>query len=159
MLTAVPAFLSLTPTPPHPHIHLSNMTPLPTRRTPGSQPSPRRPDRPHRSEGALLYRLLRCSQTQTGRPFAPSCASLPLLCSQSWSPNHGAFPSYVGVPAVSVAARQAASSLPLSPLFAAFGSTTIGAHLMWSPPSDEQLSSPGPAGWRDKADERGRRLL
>lgn len=42
MLTAVRNFLSLTPTPPHPHIHLSNMTPLPTRRRPGSQPSSRK---------------------------------------------------------------------------------------------------------------------
>lgn len=47
MLTAVRNFLSLTPTPPHPHIHLSNMTPLPTRRRPGSQPSSPRPDFPH----------------------------------------------------------------------------------------------------------------
>lgn len=47
MLTAVRNFLSLTPTPPHPHIHLSNMTPLPTRRRPGSQPSSRKPDCPH----------------------------------------------------------------------------------------------------------------
>lgn len=35
-LTAVRNFLSLTPTPPHPHIHLSKMTPLPTRKGPGS---------------------------------------------------------------------------------------------------------------------------
>lgn len=46
MLTAVHNFLSLTPTPPHPHIHLSNMTPLPTRRRPGSQPSSSKPDCP-----------------------------------------------------------------------------------------------------------------
>lgn len=37
----------------------------------------------------------------------------PLLSSQRRRPNHGPFPCYVGVPAVSVAARQAASSLSL----------------------------------------------
>lgn len=60
------------------------------------------------------------------RPFA----SLPLLFSQRRRANHGPLPWYVGVPAVSMAARQAASSLPL---FGAFGSITAGAHLMWSP--------------------------
>lgn len=37
----------------------------------------------------------------------------PLLCSQTHRPNHGPLPWYVGVPAVSVAARTAASSLSL----------------------------------------------
>lgn len=36
-LTAVRNFLSLTPTPPHPHIHLSNITPPATRKRPGSR--------------------------------------------------------------------------------------------------------------------------
>lgn len=44
MLTAVHNFLSLTPTPPHPHIHLLNMTPLPTRIRPGSLHSSTKPD-------------------------------------------------------------------------------------------------------------------
>lgn len=46
MLTAVRNLLSLTPTLPHPHIHLSNMTPLPTRKRPGSQPSSSKSDCP-----------------------------------------------------------------------------------------------------------------
>lgn len=48
---------------------------------------------------------------------------------------------------------------PLPSLFGAFGSITMGAHLMWSPHLTSRLSSPGPDGWRDRADERGRRLL
>lgn len=117
MLTAVRNFLLLTPTPPHPHIHLSNMTPLPTRRRPGSQPSSRKPDCPH----------LLCERNELSFWNAPAAVLLtdrkafclvlifPLLSSQRWRPNHGPRPWYVGVPAVSVAARQAASSLPLFP--------------------------------------------
>lgn len=139
MLTAVRNFLSLTPTPPHPHIHLSNMTPLPTRRTPGSQPSSRKPDCPHLlfEWNELFFKmLLRWSQSQTGRPFAWSCAHLPLLSSQRWRPNHGPFPWYVGVPAVSVAARQAASSLPLFPLFRSVWLHNHGSPSDVVPPSD-----------------------
>lgn len=137
MLTAVRNFLSLTPTPPHPHIHLSNMTPLPTRRRPGSQPSPPKPDFPHllcsREMSSGLKTLLLWSPSPTGRPLACSFSS---LCSpvrdgaRTMDHFHGMWESLLfrWLPG-----RQPLPSL-FFPLFTAFGSINMGAHLMWSTP-------------------------
>lgn len=78
--------------------------------------------------------LLR-SQSQTGRPFAWSLSS---LCSpvrdgdQTMDHFHDMWESLLfrWLPG-----RQPLPSL-LFPLFTAFGSINMGAHLMWSPPSD-----------------------
>lgn len=87
MLTAVRNFLSLTPTPPHPHIHLSNMTPLPTRKRPGSHTSSRKPDYtvPPSLFGSrirlglpLTIKDVCCALSSgTERPFAKSFTSRP----------------------------------------------------------------------------------
>lgn len=133
MLTAVRNFLSLTPTPPHPHIHLSNMTPLPTRKIQGSEPSSRTPHLvylqatnewafrlnvndvccgliPFRQEGLLLSPLP-CSPVREGDQTMDHFHDMWESLLFQWLPG-----------------RQ-----PLPSLFEAFGSITTGAHLMWSP--------------------------
>lgn len=132
MLTAVRNFL-LTPTPPHPHIHLSNVTPLPTKNKPGS-PSSRgnlHGDAPvsepvtRRSRKATRHLLWSLFIRQEG--LLLHCFPLsPVGGEEPWSMDlfHAMWESLL-FPWLPV--RQ-----PLPSVLGALGSTTAGAHLMWS---------------------------